>query len=152
VHAFVSANPTCADLEEADDFIAQGVKSSNGGDGMAANLRSGDDSRLSFRYDTGQFAAIKLALGDDLRAFVSQIDCPKKVLRGARSKVISPDAAAQLAGLIPGATWAQVPDAGHTIQSSNPIRSGRRDHPVSCSRQQTDADRVGELLTQVRDA
>jgi len=120
--AFVSANPTFADLERADDFIAQAVKSSNvGGAGMAANLRWGDDSRLSFKCDTGQFAAIKLALGDELRAFVGQIDCPTKVLRGTRSKVISPEAAAQLAGLIPGATWAQVPDAAHTFQSSNPI-------------------------------
>jgi esterase len=123
VHAFVSANPTCADLEEADDFIAQGVKSSNGGDGMAANLRSGDDSRLSFRYDTGQFAAIKLALGDELRAFVSQIDCPTKVLRGARSKVISPDAAAQLAGPDP---WCDVGASArrrthHPIQQSHQV-------------------------------
>ena len=51
---------------------------------MAANLRWGDDSRLSFKYDTGQFAAIKLALGDELRAFVGQIDCPTKVLRDTR--------------------------------------------------------------------
>jgi esterase len=73
--AFVSASPTFADLEQADDFIAQAVKSSNaGGAGMAANLRWCDDSRLSFKYDTGQFAAIKLALGDELRAFVGQID------------------------------------------------------------------------------
>jgi esterase len=122
VHEFVSANPTFADLEEVDDFIAQGVGSSTaGGDGMAANLRWGEDSRLSFKYDTGQFAAIKLALGDELRAFVGQIDRPTRVLRGARSKVISSDAAAELASLIPRATWAQVPDAGHTIQSSNPI-------------------------------
>jgi esterase len=122
VHAFVSANPTFADLEEVDDYIAQGVGSSTaGGDAMAANLRWGDDSRLSFKYDTGQFANIKLALGDELRALVSQIDCPTRVLRGERSKVISVDAAAELADLIRGATWAQVPDAGHTIQSSNPI-------------------------------
>jgi esterase len=122
VHAFVSANPTFADLEEVDDYIAQGVGSSTaGGDTMAANLRWGDDSRLSFKYDTGQFANIKLALGDELRALVSQIDCPTRVLLGERSKVISIDAAAELADLIPGATWAQVPDAGHTIQPSNPI-------------------------------
>jgi pimeloyl-ACP methyl ester carboxylesterase len=42
-------------------------------------------------------------------------------LRGARSRVISADAAAELATLIPDATWSEVPDAGHTIQSSNPV-------------------------------
>lgn len=122
VHAFVSANPTFADLEEVDNFITQGVGSSTaGGDGMAANLRWSDDSRLTFKYDTGQFAAIKLALGDELRALVGQIDCPTRVLRGARSKVIDVDAAAELARLISGATWAQVPNAGHTVQTSNPV-------------------------------
>jgi hypothetical protein len=88
VHAFVSANPTFADLEEVDDFIAQGVKYSNGGgDGMAADLRSGDYSRLSFRYDTGQFAAIKLALGDEVRAFIARSIAQQKFcgVRAARS-------------------------------------------------------------------
>jgi esterase len=122
VHSFVSANPKFADLEEVDKFIAQGVGSNTaGGDGMSPNLRWDDDSTLTFKYDTGQFAEIKLALGDELRALVGQIDCPTRVLRGARSKVISRQAAAELAALIPNATWAEVPEAGHTIQSSNPI-------------------------------
>jgi pimeloyl-ACP methyl ester carboxylesterase len=94
---------------------------------MAANLRWGDDSRLSFNCDTGQFAAIKLALGDELRAFVGQIDCPTKVLRGTRSKVISPEAAAQLAGLIPGATGRKCPTqhilSNPAIPSVRPPRS-----------------------------
>jgi pimeloyl-ACP methyl ester carboxylesterase len=42
------------------------------------------------------------------------------VLRGERSPILGIDGAIELASLIPGATWAQVPDAGHTIQSSNP--------------------------------
>jgi esterase len=122
VNAFVTANPTFTDLDEVDDFLAQGLPSGAArGDGMAANLRWGDDGRLTFKYDTGQFAGIKLALGDDLRDLVARIDCPTRVLRGERSKVIGIDAAAELAGLIPGATWAQVPNAGHTIQSSNPV-------------------------------
>lgn len=42
------------------------------------------------------------------------------MLRGERSPVLGLDGAIELAGLIAGATWAEVPDAGHTIQSSNP--------------------------------
>jgi len=121
VYAFVSANPTFADLEEVDDFVDAGPGSSAaGGDTMAANLRWDEGSRLRFKYDTGQFAGIKLALGDELRALASRIICPTTLLRGERSKVISAEAAAELAELIPGARWAQVPAAGHTIQSSNP--------------------------------
>ena len=36
------------------------------------------------------------------------------------SRVLSDAGAAELAGLIGGATWHRVEDAGHTIQSSNP--------------------------------
>jgi pimeloyl-ACP methyl ester carboxylesterase len=43
------------------------------------------------------------------------------ILRGSRSKVLSDEAARELAGLIDGATVHVVDDAGHTIQSSNPV-------------------------------
>jgi pimeloyl-ACP methyl ester carboxylesterase len=122
VHEFVAANPTFADLEEVDNFLSQGTpQRAAGGDATAANLRWTDNGRLAFKYDTRQFAGLKLELDDDLRALATRIACPTMVLRGQRSKVISAEAAAELAGLIPGATWAEVPDARHTIQSSNPI-------------------------------
>jgi pimeloyl-ACP methyl ester carboxylesterase len=75
---------------------------------------------LTFKYDTAQFTEIEVPLGDDLRALASRIRCPTTVLRGERSPILGIDGAIELASLIPGATWAQVPDAGHTIQSSNP--------------------------------
>jgi pimeloyl-ACP methyl ester carboxylesterase len=55
-----------------------------------------------------------------MRERARQINCPTTILRGARSQVLSDDGAAELAALIPGATWRRVEDAGHTIQSSNP--------------------------------
>ncbi len=120
VNAFVELNPTFANMEEVDEFLATSFPGSAGADGMAANLRWGDDGRLGFKYDTGQFAGMNLALGDAQRDVVRQIGCPTRILRGVRSKVISAGAAAELAALIPGATWGEVPYAGHTIQSSNP--------------------------------
>ena len=51
---------------------------------------------------------------------IREIDCPTKILRGERSKVTSAAAAAELAELIPGASWTTISHAGHTIQSSNP--------------------------------
>ncbi|WIM88081.1 alpha/beta hydrolase [Candidatus Mycobacterium wuenschmannii] len=121
VHEFVAANPTFTDLDDVDRFFARGTTPSvAAGDSAAANLRWDANGRLAFKYDTAQFAGIDLPLGDELRAVAARIDAPTRVLRGQRSKVIDNEAAAELAGLIPGASWAVVPDAGHTIQSSNP--------------------------------
>jgi pimeloyl-ACP methyl ester carboxylesterase len=121
VHALITANPTFADMDEVDDFLAQRSPSRvAGGDTTAANLRWNDHGRLTFKYDTAQFTEIEVPLGDDLRALASRIRCPTTVLRGERSPILGIDGAIELASLIPGATWAQVPDAGHTIQSSNP--------------------------------
>ena len=124
VNDFIITNPTFSDLEEVDNFISAAFPGGNSSaDGVAANLRWDDDGLLTFKYDAGQFHPDKivLSLGDDMRAVARQIDCPTVILRGSRSKVLSREAAEELAGLIPGASWAQVSDAGHTIQSSNPV-------------------------------
>jgi esterase len=122
VSTFVTTNPTFADPEEVDAFLGQSLPfGAAAGDGMAAHLQWGDDGRLVLKYDIAQFAGIKLAPSDELRAIVGRIVCPTRVLRGERSKVIDVDAAAELAGLIPGATWARLPNAGHTIQTSKPV-------------------------------
>jgi esterase len=49
VNEFASADPTFADLEEVDDFLAQRRRShAASADGVSANLRWGDDGRLAF--------------------------------------------------------------------------------------------------------
>ena len=119
---FVSSAQSFADLEELDTYLAEAFPTNTpGSDGMAANLRWADDGRLAFKHDTRQFAAMTLALNDELRRLVRAIDCPTKILRGERSKVTSAAAAAELAELIPGASWTTIANAGHTIQSSNPV-------------------------------
>jgi pimeloyl-ACP methyl ester carboxylesterase len=116
----ITSRPTFADLEEVESYVA-GVPSAV--DSMAANLHWRDDGRLWFKYDDSQFHPdrIHLAEGDEMRELARRIVCPTTVLRGSRSKVLSDEAAAELAGVIPGATWRRIEDAGHTIQSSNPV-------------------------------
>lgn len=122
VGAFVTTPQSFVDLEEVQAHLAADSPTrAPRVDGVAANLRWGDDGRLTFKYDSSQFMAMKLELRDDLRRIVRQIVCPTRILRGERSNVTSETAAAELAGLIPGATWTTIPDAGHTIQSSNPV-------------------------------
>lgn len=116
----ITSRPSFADLEEVEQYVGGGASSV---DSMAANLRWSDDGRLMFKYDDTQFHPdrIRLAEGDEMRALARMIACPTTVLRGSRSKVLSDDSASELAGLIPGATWSRVENAGHTIQSSNPL-------------------------------
>ena len=119
INDFIISQPSFADLEEVDGFASGPV---SGGDGLAANLRWRDDGRLTFKFDDSQFhpGQIHLPQDDEMRELVRRITCPTKILRGSRSKVLSDEAAAELAGLIDGATWARIEDAGHTIQSSRP--------------------------------
>lgn len=116
----ITSRPTFADLEEVEAYVGGGASAI---DSMAANLRWGDDGRLAFKYDDTQFSEhrIRLAEGDVMRDLARRIDCPTTILRGARSKVLSDEAAAEFADVIPGATWRRVEEAGHTIQSSNPL-------------------------------
>ena len=119
---FVTKPLTFADLDEVDDYMAVAIPGNpTAGDGMAANLRWNDDGRLGFKYDTAQFLAANFVLGDQLREVARQISCPTKILRGARSAVLSAEAAAELADLVAGAAWIQIPNAGHHLQSSNPM-------------------------------
>lgn len=119
VHGFITSQPSFADLEEVDGFVTGGPLAV---DNMAANLRWRDDGRLAFKHDDSQFypGRTRLIIGDEMRERARQINCPTTILRGARSRVLSDDGAAELSDLIPGATWRRVEDAGHSIQSSNP--------------------------------
>jgi esterase len=110
INDFITSQPSFAGLEEVES------------DSLAANLRWRDDGRLAFKYDDAQFhpGGSQLPVGDEIRQLARQLACPTTILRGERSKVLSDEAAAEFAGLIPGATWRRIEGAGHTIQSSNP--------------------------------
>ncbi|MGO4443400.1 alpha/beta fold hydrolase [Mycobacterium sp. 2YAF39] len=119
VQDFITSQPSFADLEEVEGFVTGGPLAV---DNMAANLRWRDDGRLGFKHDDSQFhpGNSRLVLGDEMRQLARSIACPTTILRGARSRVLSDEGAAELTGLISGATWNTIDEAGHTIQSSNP--------------------------------
>jgi esterase len=110
INEFITSQPSFADLDEVES------------DSLAANLRWRDDGRLVFKYDDSQFhpGGSHLPVGDAIRQLALRIACPTTILRGARSKVLSDESAAEFAGLITGATWRRIEGAGHTIQSSSP--------------------------------
>ncbi len=110
INDFITSRPSYAGLEDVES------------DSLAANLRWGDDGRLVSKYDDSQFhsGATALPMDDEMRALGRRIACPTTILRGERSKVLSDEAAASFAADIDGADWQCIPNAGHTIQSSNP--------------------------------
>lgn len=110
INDFITSRPSYRGVEDVPS------------DSLAANLRWADDGRLAVKYDDSQFrpGTTELPMGDDMRALAAHIRCPTTLLRGERSKVLSDAAAAAFASDIPNATWRRIPDAGHTIQSSNP--------------------------------
>jgi pimeloyl-ACP methyl ester carboxylesterase len=119
VNSLISSRPLFGDLDEAEAFVAGAT---HAGSWIAQNLSWTDEGLLTWKHDPAQFSAESgpLAAPDELRAAARRIACPLLVLRGARSRVFSAAGAGELAGLVPGARWEQVPEAGHTIQTSNP--------------------------------
>jgi esterase len=125
VHRLISAPMTFGSIEEAESFIratvpgAQPPRRSN----LIDNLTWNAKDQLTWKHDTQQFSitAGPIDLGSPLLRMASRIRAPTLIVRGERSKVFSDTAAADLAEAMPNASWAVVRDAGHTIQSSNPL-------------------------------
>jgi esterase len=51
---------------------------------------------------------------------VVKISCPTLIVRGAKSQVLSDDAAERFARSLPNAHWVKVENAGHNVQGDNP--------------------------------
>ena len=66
-----------------------------------------------------------LAARDDLRARLPQIRCPTLVLAGAEDRALPPALSREIAALIPGAQFAEVPGVGHLSTLEAPDRLTR---------------------------
>ena len=87
------------------------------------NLRPRPDGRLTWKYDRrflGESVDRFQRVLDELGAAADRIRCPTLVVRGAESDVVSEPEGRELAERIPGARFAQVEGAGHTVQGDNP--------------------------------
>jgi len=91
---------------DADDLDAL-VEPWTGAEGQPAFYRQIED------YD--------LALLDENERALPALDVPVRVLWGAEDTWIPIETGRRLAGLIPGATLTEVPDAGHLVQYDAPV-------------------------------
>src|SRR3954452_6221022 len=87
------------------------------------NLRELPDGRWTWKYDHRGMVAgasgmrAKIAT---MRAHIPALSCPTLVVRGARSDVLSAEAARAVVEELADGRLATVPDAGHTVQGDNP--------------------------------
>jgi pimeloyl-[acyl-carrier protein] methyl ester esterase len=66
-------------------------------------------------------AGLEILLGADLRAEAGRIAVPTRVVAGEYDRLTPPRAGAWWAGQVPGATFEQVPGAGHAPFLSRPV-------------------------------
>jgi len=79
------------------------------------SVRRDADGRWGFNFDPRWFQAPS---GD--RVDLASIRCPTLVLRGAESRLLTPEGASALAAEIPGAQLVEIQDAGHHVQLDQP--------------------------------
>jgi len=87
-----------------------------------------DDGRYTFKFDPAlrnRFSARQYVeqfrkSATELRLAMKRVTCPTLVVRGGRSDILLPEAAADTVAAIPNARLVEVPNAGHNIPSDDP--------------------------------
>jgi pimeloyl-ACP methyl ester carboxylesterase len=85
-------------------------------------MRQADDGRVYWKQDRRRMQDYDYFLGklEEIGRLAPSIDAPVLVVRGARSRVFSDEAARECAALFPRGQWARIEDSGHNIQEANP--------------------------------
>jgi pimeloyl-ACP methyl ester carboxylesterase len=89
-------------------------------------LMQRDDGKWTFRYDAALRrtpGARRMATPEEIEAdwqSLGNIKCPTLLVRGESSDVLSPELAQRMVSSIPGCTFAEVPDSGHSVPLDNP--------------------------------
>jgi pimeloyl-ACP methyl ester carboxylesterase len=81
-----------------------------------------EDQRLYWKQDRRRMHDYAYFLGkvEEIARVAPRIVAPVLVLRGARSRVFSDEAAGECAELFANGRWLRIDDSGHNIQESNP--------------------------------
>ncbi len=88
------------------------------------NLKQLPNGKWTWKYDPyfseGHRPLDLKKMQEELSAAVTRIRCPTLVVKGAESDVFSLEGARSLQAAIPGAEFALVPGAGHSVMGDNP--------------------------------
>jgi pimeloyl-ACP methyl ester carboxylesterase len=88
------------------------------------NLRELPNGNWSLKHDQRRSSEEanrrSAAQRERLAGEVVKISCPTLIIRGAKSQVLTDDAADRFARSLPNARWVRIEDAGHNVQGDNP--------------------------------
>lgn len=111
-------------LEEVADHIAEylpGRPRPKKLDGLAKNLRKGDDGRFRWHWDPrmmGDLAPDPVSVQESVQehlALAGQLTVPTLLVRGRMSDVVSEEDARAFLGVVPHAEYVDVADASHMV-------------------------------------
>lgn len=121
------------ELESVEEFVQHSLKFNPRRDpvllrgSLLHNLRQLPNGRWTWKYDQRPLLRTRSENGDDrddgmpgIWSLTERVDCPVLVVRGGSSDILSRHGAADLAGRFRDGRWAEVPDAGHSVQGDNP--------------------------------
>jgi pimeloyl-ACP methyl ester carboxylesterase len=118
------------ELESLEAFLERAVKFNPLRDprtlrrSLFYNLRQLPTGKWSLKHDQRRASAEAARIASDQRERLarelSKISCPTLIVRGAKSDVLSDEAAARFARMLPQARWVRVEHAGHNVQGDNP--------------------------------
>lgn len=117
-----------ASLDEAADAIAAYLPHRprpKSLDGLRKNLRLGEDGRYRWHWDPRflngprPINSDRANLANNIEKKLSGLTCPVLLVRGARSELITEEAARKFLDYVPHAEYADVSDAGHMVAGDN---------------------------------
>lgn len=121
--AFMTGRPEgFASLEEAADAVAEYLPHRPRPtrlDGLARNLRLGDDGRYRWHWDPAFMSSDRrprtTANADVFADLAGRLTLPVMLVRGRMSDVVSEETAREFLGLVPHAEYVDVGDAHHMV-------------------------------------
>lgn len=121
------------ELESVEEFVQHALALNPRRDpvllrgSLLHNLRQLPTGRWTWKYD--QRPLLRTRSENDgnrddgmpaIWSLTERVNCPVLVVRGGGSDILSRRGAADLAGRFRDGRWAEVPDAGHSVQGDNP--------------------------------
>ena len=117
------------ELDSPEEFLERAVKFNPLRDpevlrrSLFYNLRQLPSGKWTLKHDqrrTVEDTARASARREFLAGEIAKITCPTLIVRGARSDILSDEAAQKFARTLPHASWVRVEGAGHNVQGDNP--------------------------------
>ncbi|MGE5596965.1 MAG: alpha/beta fold hydrolase [Hyphomicrobiales bacterium] len=106
--------------------LAPGFDPERAGRALWYNFRKLEDGRITYKFDPSlrnRFTTRRDEMersNEEVRAAASRVTCPVLILRGARSDILSAEAARETAAAFPNGRVLEIPNTTHMIPTDDP--------------------------------